>query len=236
MGWWPGFALALAINSADTALRATAIGLAVAILGAAIAGAAWYRLRGLPDSATPFPALRRSVRLWDAGDVTGLNAWLVASSGAEQALHASRTAGLIRMMADQLALPADAVDEVVLAGLLHAGPAEEQGEGCGWRDPETLRSARDTVARMDHPWAARVMGETRERWDGTGTPNGLAGEECSLGGRILATACAFDIASGNGLEAGLAVMRADSGSRFDPVVAAELIHLFREPWQLRQAA
>ena len=39
-----------------------------------------------------------------------------------------------------------------------------------------------------------------------------------------------------GLAAGLDAIRAGSGEAFDPVVAAELIHLFREPWQLQVAA
>ena len=80
------------------------------------------------------------------------------------------------------------------------------------------------------------MSECQERWDGTGTPHGLAGEASTLAGRILATACAFDRASTRDLQSGLVVIREGSGSQFDPVVVAELLYLFTEPWQLRQVA
>jgi hypothetical protein len=38
-----------------------------------------------------------------------------------------------------------------------------------------------------------AAGQHHERWDGTGYPNGLAGEEISLAGRIVAVADAYDV-------------------------------------------
>lgn len=64
-------------------------------------------------------------------------------------------------------------------------------------------------------------------WDGTGSPAALLAEECSLPGRVLATACAFDWHSSGGLESGMKAIREGAGSDFAPVVAGEVINLFR---------
>lgn len=59
------------------------------------------------------------------------------------------------------------------------------------------------------------------RWDGRGVPKGLAGSELSLSARIshIAEACeVFERTAG--VDAALEVVKARSGSHFDPVVAA----------------
>jgi cyclic di-GMP phosphodiesterase len=73
--------------------------------------------------------------------------------------------------------------------------------------------------------AAVVAGSHHERWDGTGYPNGLAGEEIPLEGRIVAVADVFDaLASdrpyrpGFTVEAARAQIAASAGTAFDPRV------------------
>jgi putative two-component system response regulator len=68
-----------------------------------------------------------------------------------------------------------------------------------------------------------------ERWDGTGYPEGLRGEDISIGGRILAVADAYvAVTSGRAYvgpltpEAALARLEVEAGRQFDPAVLAAL--------------
>lgn len=74
-----------------------------------------------------------------------------------------------------------------------------------------------------------------EKVDGTGYPVGLRGEEIPLLGRMAAVADAFDAVTSRrcykearSLEDGLAVIRKDSGSHFDPECAAALERGFEQ--------
>jgi putative two-component system response regulator len=62
-----------------------------------------------------------------------------------------------------------------------------------------------------------------ERWDGSGYPKGLKGEDIPLSGRIIAVADVFDALTSKrpykeawSVEKTIEVMKADSGSHFDP--------------------
>ena len=73
--------------------------------------------------------------------------------------------------------------------------------------------------------AAVVAGSHHERWDGTGYPNGLAGEEIPLEGRIVAVADVFDALTsdrpyrvGFTPEEARAHIAASAGTAFDPRV------------------
>ncbi|WP_258723273.1 HD domain-containing phosphohydrolase [Cellulomonas sp. NS3] len=74
------------------------------------------------------------------------------------------------------------------------------------------------------PWVDAV-GQHHERWDGAGYPHGLAGEQISLGARIIAVADAFDvITSARSYKKPLSATAARTelarcaGSQFDPDV------------------
>ena len=74
------------------------------------------------------------------------------------------------------------------------------------------------------PWAGSV-GEHHERWDGKGYPQGLAGEDISLGGRILAIADAYEVmtaARAYKVPLSAAAAReelvASAGTHFDPAL------------------
>jgi HD-GYP domain-containing protein (c-di-GMP phosphodiesterase class II) len=74
-----------------------------------------------------------------------------------------------------------------------------------------------------------------ERWDGTGYPKGLKGEEIPLGARIFAVVDVWDAltsdrpyrASWEG-EQVLEHLRAASGSQFDPEVVEHFIEMIKE--------
>ncbi|HZI20698.1 MAG TPA: HD domain-containing phosphohydrolase [Pyrinomonadaceae bacterium] len=75
--------------------------------------------------------------------------------------------------------------------------------------------------------AARVVAQHHEKWDGSGYPYGLRGDEIDLNARIFAVADAFDAITsdrvyrrGRGYEEAAAELDAFSGTQFDPEVVA----------------
>ncbi len=244
--WWPGALVAAgivffgAVRSGTVVMPGPTMTASAAggggVAAAAIAGLALHRRR--TGERIVDGGLRAAVQRWDEGEVDSVTQWVADLVSQEAANHAARTASLCQHMADQLAVRPDETDELLLAAFAHVSPgAFETGDGqCGSHAEEALATAVAAVTAAAHPTAGTILAQVGERWDGSGSPRGLAGEAALLRGRILAVACAFDRASVKGLEAGLTAIREGSGSAFDPVVAAELLHLFREPWQLRQAA
>jgi two-component system cell cycle response regulator len=72
---------------------------------------------------------------------------------------------------------------------------------------------------------AALVRSSHERWDGTGYPDGLAGEDIPLGARIVAAADAFDAmtsprpySEARSPEAALDELRRCAGRQFDPAV------------------
>jgi diguanylate cyclase (GGDEF)-like protein len=77
---------------------------------------------------------------------------------------------------------------------------------------------------------ATLVRHTRERFDGTGYPDGLSGTEIPLGSRIIAACDAFDAMTHDRPHRGalteadaLAQLRAGAGSQFDPRVVEALL-------------
>ena len=87
------------------------------------------------------------------------------------------------------------------------------------------------------PWA-RAVGEHHERWDGTGYPLGLKGEEISLAGRIVAVADTYATMTKGRIyrrrvtpAAGLRELQVNAGGQFDPAVVAA----FAISWKARRS-
>ena len=96
----------------------------------------------------------------------------------------------------------------------------------GSREIVELRCERGAdVARavgVDERTAAAIL-HVDERWDGRGAPCGLAGEEISVLGRMLALAqCAAVFWAGGGAAAACAIGRRRSGTWFDPALVDAL--------------
>lgn len=85
--------------------------------------------------------------------------------------------------------------------------------------------------------AARVVGQHHEKWDGSGYPRGLRGDEIDLNARIFAVADAFDAMisdrvyrAGRSYEEAAEELEAFAGRQFDPVVVAAFHRVPREDW------
>jgi putative nucleotidyltransferase with HDIG domain len=166
---------------------------------------------------------------------------LVAALGA----HDRRTRGhseRVRTFADLLAKEAGVSDEdrdhLRWGALLHdigklAVPGAilnkpDRPDEAEWatlrRHPEEGAHIVEPLHTWLGPWAGSV-GEHHERWDGQGYPQGLAGEDISLGGRILAIADAYEVmtaARAYKMPLSAAAAReelvASAGTHFDPAL------------------
>jgi HD-GYP domain-containing protein (c-di-GMP phosphodiesterase class II) len=85
--------------------------------------------------------------------------------------------------------------------------------------------------------AARVVAQHHERWDGTGYPVGLRGEQIDLNARIFSVADAFDAITsdrvyrrGRSYEDAVAELDEFSGRQFDPEVVEAFRRVPREEW------
>ena len=86
--------------------------------------------------------------------------------------------------------------------------------------------------------AALVVAQHHERWDGSGYPFGLRGEEIDLNARIFSVADAFDAMisdrvyrRGRSYEAAAEELDTWSGRQFDPQVVAAFHRVPREDWE-----
>jgi cyclic di-GMP phosphodiesterase len=86
--------------------------------------------------------------------------------------------------------------------------------------------------------AARVVGQHHEKWDGSGYPIGLRGEEIDLNARIFAVADAFDAMTsdrvyraGKPYEAAAEELERWAGKQFDPQVVEAFHRVLREDWE-----
>ena len=104
-----------------------------------------------------------------------------------------------------------------------------------------LTSAADEVANFDLSLAGEVAGGHHEKWDGSGYPRGLKGEQIPLSARIMAIADVFDALTTARVykaawphDKAIAEIKMLSGSHFDPVVAQALLNIQPELLSISQ--
>ncbi len=144
-------------------------------------------------------------------------------------------AGLERKLCERLgyAAPLHDVGKVAIpdAILLKPGPltAEERAivETHAEEGHRLLRGSSSSILDM----AATIALSHHEKWDGSGYPRGLAGEEIPVEGRIVAVADVFDALTSDrvyrtaySVEQAVQMMRGQRGQHFDP----ELLDAFLE--------
>ncbi len=90
--------------------------------------------------------------------------------------------------------------------------------------------------------AKEIAGSHHERWDGTGYPNGLAGEEIPVAGRIMAIADVYDALTTKRVykdaishEKAIQIMLEGKGTHFDPVMIEALLEVEPRFYEVAQA-
>jgi diguanylate cyclase (GGDEF)-like protein/putative nucleotidyltransferase with HDIG domain len=202
------------------------------------------RLASGPDRAARFRAAASLARAVDARDVyTGS--------------HSQRVADLAARTARRLGLPEEEVELTRLAASLHdlgklAIPEEILRKPGPLTDPERMVLER-------HPQIGFRMLESlgvdpvadwvlhhHERWDGSGYPDGLPGDEIPLGARIIFVADTYDAMTSERVyrrrvdpEQAIAELRRCAGSQFDPGIVnalADELGEFVEPRRIAAVA
>lgn len=158
-----------------------------------------------------------------------------------EAAHGERVAVYSVAIGDKLGMSGDQLQNLRFAAALHdfgkLGLPSELISSC-----ESLSDSQAAELRVHPTWAAELLVDRgvppyegilshHERWDGTGYPLGLAGEQIPLEGRIIALAEAFDILHYGAPwqpkrpeEEALDIVCKESGKQFDPkVVEAFLV-------------
>jgi putative nucleotidyltransferase with HDIG domain len=177
------------------------------------------------------------------GAITALSAALDAKSHVAHG-HSQRVSVVATAIARELGLTERFRTNMRLAALLHdvgkIGVADrvlESDQPLGNEEVEMLRAHSEIGAEILHQiphldGVADAIRHHHERFDGTGYPGGLAGEEIPLGARILALADAADaIIFGRAYapirseEDCLEELLASSGSQFDPDMVAAAIRV-----------
>lgn len=162
--------------------------------------------------------------------VTRLRA-VADSIGEVSAHHHLRVAELSELIAEEMGLPKNSVTIIRHATTLHdigkalTRPGQDQESDHTRRGAALLGSSRSPFLRVGQ----QIALAHHEHWDGSGTPQGLAGAAIPVAARIAAVANRFDHlthpADGSASlprEEALARIQENSGSWFDPDVVAAL--------------
>jgi diguanylate cyclase (GGDEF)-like protein len=159
--------------------------------------------------------------------------------------HASEVAELAVRVARQLGLTGEELDEIARAAELHdvgkVGIPDAILNKPGPLDPtewefmhqHTVLSERILNAAPALRPVARLVRSHHERWDGTGYPDQLAGEDIPLGARIIAVCDAYEAMTADrpyrkalSARAARDQLSVNAGTQFDPaVVAAFMVSL-----------
>jgi response regulator RpfG family c-di-GMP phosphodiesterase len=158
--------------------------------------------------------------------------------------HGRRVAFFATLLADRLCLGADQKRAIRIGAFLHdigkiGVPADVLARRGELSEPERRVVERhcEIGGRLLEPLGLgeEVVATVRfhhERWDGSGYPDGLAGDGIPLGGRIVQVADAFDAMtsdrpwrSARTQAAALAELRREAGRQFDPALAKEFAAL-----------
>ncbi len=87
--------------------------------------------------------------------------------------------------------------------------------------------------------AARIVSQHHEKWDGSGYPFGLRGEDIDIGARIFSVVDAFDAMisdrvyrHGCSYEEAVTELSRCSGTQFDPMIIEAFKHIPKSDWEI----
>ena len=191
---------------------------------------------------------KRSRRSTVVGELTAALATAMAEHKADLEQQTTEISELARLTAEELGLGGDEVTRIGTAAKLYnigklgipdsvlAKPdaaLDEDERAFIRRHP--LIGARIVSSAQSLADLAPIVRSSHERFDGSGYPEGLAGEQIPLGGRIIAVCEAYrhaarrgSVAVGEGRGDGaLAEVRGKAGTKFDPEVVRALAAVLR---------
>jgi putative nucleotidyltransferase with HDIG domain len=196
-------------------------------------------------------------RVLTDGTAESLRAYTFILSQHDNSLanHGLNVASFASLLAQQAGFSQSHTDIIWLAGLLHdigklfipssivsktgtltssEWDIVRQHSRLGWEVLSTLN--------WTGPIAKLVRGH-HERWDGTGYPDGLQGEQIDVGARVLAVADALDAMTsdrsyrqGTSFEAARTEIAAGSGTQFDPAIVNIMLMVTESEWRSLRAA
>lgn len=162
--------------------------------------------------------------------------------------HTRRVAKLSEGLCDILKLPSDLSNEIAIASSLHDigkisipdsilnknGPLNEE-------EYEIIKTHSEEGAKIASRLSlfkegAKLIRHHHERYDGTGYPDGLKGEDIPFGSRIICIADSFDTMTTprcyrprtKSIEESLEEVERCKGTQFDPKIADAFIKMIRE--------
>jgi putative two-component system response regulator len=153
--------------------------------------------------------------------------------------HARRVSGYASAIGRRLRLSVELLEHISLAALLHDVGKIATPDSVLLK-PGLLDDEERSVVRLHAERGARLLGRIpgmedaaelvryhHEDYDGTGYPEGLAGEQIPLGARVIRVADAYDAMTSPrpfrdalGHDAAVAELQRGAGTRFDPQVVA----------------
>jgi PAS domain S-box-containing protein/putative nucleotidyltransferase with HDIG domain len=161
--------------------------------------------------------------------------------------HQKRVSNLARVIAQEMALPKDEVDNVRMAGIIHdigkmSVPAEILSKPTKLSNMEFglikvhPQTGYDILKEVELPYPiAETVLQHHERLDGSGYPQGLKGENIILEARILAVADVVEAMASYrpyrpalGIDAALEEIEKNKGILYDAEVVEVCLKLFRE--------
>ncbi|PMQ01238.1 MAG: hypothetical protein CBR30_06995 [Dictyoglomus sp. NZ13-RE01] len=150
--------------------------------------------------------------------------------------HSERVTFLSLFIGEKLQLDKESLQKIMMAGLLHdvgkIGVPEEILNKKGKLTEEEFEIivkehptiGEEIILPLD-PEIARIVRHHHEKWDGTGYPDGLSGEDIPLLSRIIAIADVFDALTSDRpyrkayeLEKAIEIMMEESGKKLDPYI------------------
>jgi diguanylate cyclase (GGDEF)-like protein/putative nucleotidyltransferase with HDIG domain len=171
--------------------------------------------------------------------------------------HTERVAGIALMIANELGFDSNQLEAVKVGAVIHdigkigipdsvllKQGALDGGERDAMREHPVIASY--ILADLELPQIVKQMARSHhERYDGSGYPDGLAGDEIPLAARVLSVADALDAMTSDRpyrkalpLSAALEEVQAQTGTQFCPTVVSALIACTkRDPaWWSRDGA
>ena len=158
--------------------------------------------------------------------------------------HSRRVARSAQMVAERMGLPPEMVAKVRLAASVHDTgkintPARILNKPSALTEEEfevIKRHPGDGERMLEplgDPEVSAMVRHHHERLDGSGYPDGLAGEEIPLGARIIAVADTFDAITSvrpygppRKQQAALKVLKDEAGTRLDPQVVTAFLSCY----------